>query len=167
MSSAEPLAPPEAGTAYPDQFHYASFARRLAAFALDFCIFTGLQFAIGILIGILFGIVIEMVGGLSEGNVDFILTILGFTIVWLYYATLECSSWQATFGKKLLGIKVVDLRGNRISFLRATTRSFAKVLSALMFIGFIIIDFTPKKQGLHDMIAGCLVVKQPANVKAT
>ena len=59
-----------------------------------------------------------------------------------------------------LGMKVTDLAGNRISFLRATGRYFAKIISALiLFIGFIMVAFTEKKQGLHDMIAGTLVVR--------
>jgi uncharacterized RDD family membrane protein YckC len=59
-----------------------------------------------------------------------------------------------------LGMKVTDLAGNRIFLLRATGRYFAKTISGLiLFIGFIMVAFTEKKQGLHDMIAGTLVVR--------
>jgi uncharacterized RDD family membrane protein YckC len=59
-----------------------------------------------------------------------------------------------------LGLKVTDLEGRRISFARATGRHFAKILSGLMFfIGFIMAGFTQRKQALHDMIAGTLVVR--------
>ena len=79
---------------------------------------------------------------------------------WLYYAGMDSSSRQATLGKSLLGLSVTGLDGGRISFLRATGRHFAKILSALvLLIGFIMVAFTEKKQGLHDMIAGTLVVK--------
>jgi hypothetical protein len=58
---------------------------------------------------------------------------------------------------------VTDLDGNRIGFGRATGRYFAKILSALiLLIGFIMAAFTQKKQGLHDIIAGTLVVKKAA-----
>ena len=80
--------------------------------------------------------------------------------VWLYYAYMESSAYQATLGKMLIGIKVIDLKGRRISFLRATGRYFGKILSGLILgIGFLMIVFTEKKQGLHDIISECLVVK--------
>ncbi|MBI2679746.1 MAG: RDD family protein [Candidatus Solibacter usitatus] len=80
---------------------------------------------------------------------------------WLYHAVMESSSFQATFGKKILGMVVTDLAGQRISFAQATGRHFGKLLSGLiMNIGFIMAAFTEKKQALHDMLAGCLVVRR-------
>jgi len=80
---------------------------------------------------------------------------------WLYYALMESSVRQGTLGKMAVGLKVTDLDGNRISFGRASGRTFAKIISALIiFIGFIMAIYTEKKQGLHDMLAGCLVVKK-------
>jgi uncharacterized RDD family membrane protein YckC len=59
----------------------------------------------------------------------------------------------------VLGLKVTDLEGRRISFLRATARHFAKIVSGMiLLIGFIMAGFTERKQALHDMIAGTLVV---------
>lgn len=86
--------------------------------------------------------------------------IIAVTISWLYYALMESSQRQATLGKLAAGIKVTDVNGNRISFLQATGRYFAKILSGLMFgIGYLMIIFTEKKQGLHDILAGTLVVR--------
>jgi uncharacterized RDD family membrane protein YckC len=80
---------------------------------------------------------------------------------WLYFASFESSKWQATPGKRVLNLSVTDMAGGRISFLRATGRHFAKFLSVLtFFFGFVMIGFTEKKQGLHDLIAGCLVVRK-------
>ena len=77
---------------------------------------------------------------------------------WLYEALMESSAYQATLGKMILGMKVTDLYGNRISFARATGRLFAKIVSAMILgIGFIMVGFTERKQGLHDMMAGTLV----------
>jgi len=77
---------------------------------------------------------------------------------WLYEALMESSSYQATLGKMAFGMKVTDLYGNRISFGRATGRHFAKLVSLVtLCIGFIMVGFTERKQGLHDMIAGTLV----------
>jgi uncharacterized RDD family membrane protein YckC len=81
-------------------------------------------------------------------------------IATLYFAILHSSKWQATVGKKLVGIKVTDLNGNRITFWRAFGRLFAMILSGILYIGYIMVAFTEKKQGLHDMIAGTLVLKK-------
>jgi uncharacterized RDD family membrane protein YckC len=74
---------------------------------------------------------------------------------------MESSSWQATLGKKAVGIVVTDLDGNRISFARAFGRYFAKLISLItLCIGYMMAGFTEKKQCLHDMICGTLVVKR-------
>ncbi len=91
-------------------------------------------------------------------------TALGFLldlVSWLYFAAFESSPWQATPGKRILKLAVTDLAGKRISFARATGRHFAKFFSAVtLLMGFVMIGFTQRKQGLHDIIAGCLVVRK-------
>lgn len=87
--------------------------------------------------------------------------ILGIVIEWLYYALLESSAWQATIGKKTLGLEVTDIAGRRISFARATGRYFGKFVSVMtLWIGYIMAGFTAQKQALHDMMAGCLVMRK-------
>jgi uncharacterized RDD family membrane protein YckC len=82
---------------------------------------------------------------------------------WLYFAAFESSRWQATPGKKVLGLRVTDLEGRRLSFIRASGRYFGKIISWLLLgIGFVLAGFTEKKQALHDMLAGCLVVRDPS-----
>ena len=82
-------------------------------------------------------------------------------ICWLYFAAFESSRWQATPGKRLLGLYVTDLNGKRISFARATGRYVGKALEQLtLFIGFLIAGFTARKQALHDIVASCLVLKK-------
>jgi uncharacterized RDD family membrane protein YckC len=79
---------------------------------------------------------------------------------WLYGAGLECSRWQATVGKRWMGIKVVGIHGERISFLRATGRYVAKYLSALpCFLGFIAALFSSRGAALHDRLAETWVVR--------
>jgi uncharacterized RDD family membrane protein YckC len=81
-------------------------------------------------------------------------------VQWLYYAFMESSGSQATVGKMACGLVVTDTDGNRISFARATGRYFAKFLSTLtLFIGFAMVGWTRQKRGLHDFIAGTLVVR--------
>jgi uncharacterized RDD family membrane protein YckC len=91
----------------------------------------------------------------------FAIRLLALMLSWIYYASMESSSWQATLGKKILGLKVTDLAGNRISFARASGRFFGKILSGMILgIGFLMAGFTRRKQALHDMLAGCLVLRQ-------
>jgi uncharacterized RDD family membrane protein YckC len=80
-------------------------------------------------------------------------------IAWLYSATLESSARQATLGKAALGMRVTDLEGKRISFGKATARYLGKLVSALpLLLGFIVAAFSAKKQALHDILVGTLVV---------
>lgn len=85
---------------------------------------------------------------------------LGILIQWLWFTIPESSKWQATVGKKMLGLKVTDEKGERIGFGKANGRYWSKILSILiLFIGFVMVAFTEKKQGLHDKMAGTFVVK--------
>ena len=94
----------------------------------------------------------------AEGSVGRLL--VPNLIWWVYTAGLTCSNFQATLGKKFLGLKVVGLDGERISFGRASGRWLASILSGFILgIGYLMVAFTEKKQGLHDMIAGTYVVK--------
>lgn len=83
---------------------------------------------------------------------------------WIYFALCESSAWQATVGKLALGIRVTDLHGGRISFARALGRYAAKVLSGMiLLLGFLMIAWTRRKQGLHDMLANTLVLNGRAS----
>ena len=84
---------------------------------------------------------------------------LGAWVTFFYFATLESSSLQATLGKEIFGLKVADLQGNRIGFGKASGRFWGKFISAIILcIGFIMIFFTQKKQGLHDKMSRCVVI---------
>jgi uncharacterized RDD family membrane protein YckC len=78
----------------------------------------------------------------------------------LLYSPLFLSSrYRATPGKLLMGIIVVYDNGKKLPFSRALVRELGKYLSLLPFgLGFAIIGFTEKKQGLHDLLALTVVV---------
>ena len=85
---------------------------------------------------------------------------ISIAIGWGYYAGMESSIKQATLGKMVMGIVVTGIDGERITFMRATGRYFAKILSGvLLLIGYLMVLWTARKQGLHDKLAGTLVVK--------
>jgi uncharacterized RDD family membrane protein YckC len=141
---------------------YGGFWIRVVAFIIDAIIVRVVAWPIGMVFGL--GGMAGMMGGFPHGGLG--LHLLGGGLVavviifgsWLYEAFMLSSQYQATLGKMIFGMKVTDLYGNRISFGRATGRHFAKWLSGMiLFIGFIMVGFTERKQGLHDMLAGTLV----------
>ena len=141
----------EVKTRISSEVKYAGFWIRFFASFIDGLVLGLPSFLVSLLIG------------LTKNTTLIIISQLLLNIVapWLYFAIMESSIHQGTVGKKLLGMKVVDLQGNRISFLKATGRYWGKILSSIiLLIGYIMAAFTEKKQALHDMIAGCLVVKR-------
>jgi uncharacterized RDD family membrane protein YckC len=138
---------------------YAGFWRRVAAWILDILVLGIVTVPLNLAFG-------DGPGSDSMGyspEAQSISTALG----WLYFALMESSTKQATLGKMALGITVTDLEGRRIGFGKATGRYFAKILSFLTIgIGFLMVAFTARKQGLHDILAGTLVVKGQAPSEA-
>ncbi len=132
---------------------YAGFWKRFAAAFIDYSITILLSLVIGVIIGIIY------IGSAEEAKI--MGNIAGVITFWIYYAAFESSSKQATLGKMALGIKVTDLNGKPVGFGRATGRYVGRAISILiLFIGCIMIAFTQKKQGLHDIMAGCLVINK-------
>jgi len=139
---------------------YAGFWRRLAAYIIDSIVALIAAYTVALAGALLIGL---PGGERFEGpalTIAVTWIIASYLIVpWLYWVLMESSSVQATLGKKALGIVVTDIEGRRVTFIRGTVRYWAKVLSLLtLLIGFILAAFTPRKQALHDIISGCLVV---------
>jgi len=133
---------------------YGGFWIRLVAYIID-----------AILISLVLGVVTSIFGlrymNMDDmSQIDPTLNLLSLAVALLYFALMESSERGATVGKMAMGLRVVTSDGKRLSFMNATGRYFAKILSALIFcIGFIMIGFTERKRGLHDMIASTLVIK--------
>jgi uncharacterized RDD family membrane protein YckC len=90
-----------------------------------------------------------------------IVFVILISLMCVYYTLFESSVWQATPGKRILRLYVTDLNGHRITIWRAFLRNIARQISGFLFIGYVMAGLTEKKQALHDMIAGCLVVRKP------
>ena len=143
---------------------YAGFWLRLLAYAVD-TFLLGVVAALAIIEPMVARGVISLDNPMAfiEGSSRQITAakLLITLITWLYFASCESSVWQATLGKKLFGLRVTDLNGARLSFARASGRYFGKLLSGSIFLlGFVMAAFTQKKQALHDLLAGCLVIRQ-------
>ncbi len=69
----------------------------------------------------------------------------------------------AILKKQFLGLKIVDVNGNKISAGKSWLRYLGYILSGIMYIGYIMVAFTEGKRGLHDFIANTYVVKSKAN----
>jgi uncharacterized RDD family membrane protein YckC len=168
-------------------FLYAGFWRRSVALVIDEIVMSFVAGIIGFIIGFVIvkfllasGYTFAITDGSPEliktvkttteihttsisiiGLYIFIIFVIEVVLRWLYFALFESSSKQATIGKMALGIIVTDLNGNRISFGRANARYWSKIISGLiLLIGYIMAGFTKKKQALHDIITGTLVIKK-------
>lgn len=83
-----------------------------------------------------------------------------------YYILMESAAHGATFGKRWMNIKVMRVNGNRLTTMRALLRLIARVFSHLLLMGgFLMQPFTQRKQALHDLLAGTVVVRANENRK--
>jgi uncharacterized RDD family membrane protein YckC len=138
-----------------DTLLYGGFWRRFLALLID-------SIVIGFGFYILETVASLLIPDLALTRIGVVcLQLLSLLWTWLYFAVTHSSSVQASPGKRLLGLKVTDLNGHRISFGRATGRYFAETFSAmLLFIGYLMVLFTRRRQCLHDIIADTLVPRR-------
>ena len=131
---------------------YAAPSRRAIAFGLDF---IALQ-----LLFIAAAIAWESAGIRPPGYVP-------AAIVAAYLGLLPATPLQGTFGKRLAGIRIADLSGKRIGLGRSLLRLVLFVPSiGLAGMGFVAAAFTRRRQALHDLGAGTLVVRLDATPEA-
>lgn len=152
----QPIIPPPTPT---PAIEYASFWERVLASIMD-TIILGLS---GGIIGGLFGVMYVAVVGssYSSSELETLANWIGLVLNWLYFVWQESSEKQATIGKRIMGIQVTDLNGQKLSFGQANARYFSKVISLITLgIGFLMPLFDSKKQALHDRISNCLLVKR-------
>jgi uncharacterized RDD family membrane protein YckC len=140
--------------------YYAGWEKRIVASFIDGAIFTAIE-----IVGVIL-IALGLANGGdasadpdSAGVVYLVFSVVFFAVYFAYFSIMESSSRQATLGKMAMGIVVTDSNGRRISLGRALGRNLGKLISGIiLYIGYIMIAFTAKKQGLHDIMADCLVM---------
>ncbi|MCK5860696.1 MAG: RDD family protein [Abyssibacter sp.] len=142
---------------------YAGIWRRAMAYVIDIVLTQIL--AIMVVVPLSFSLGVATANSVSPEQAELLGgglgMIVGVLIQWIYFTVMESSGLQATVGKRALGMKVTDADGRRIGIGKANGRYWGKIISALiLFVGFLMIAFTKRKQGLHDVMAGTLVLKR-------
>src|SRR5262245_63605820 len=123
----------------------AGFWRRAVALLVDLA-----------LAGFLLLLVGPLVGGWTSGTIA-----LGGALLLAYFLLPETTSTRATPGKRALGLAVADAAGGPVGAGRAAARAGLKLVSCLTFgLGFALAAVTRRKQALHDVMTGCLVVRR-------
>lgn len=124
---------------------YASFGTRFLAMLID---------------GVIISIITNLLGfGYSMSAIGYAANSPRLALMLIY--TLGFWIWQsATPGKLLLGLKIVEINGQNLTWQKAILRYVGYYISALAIgLGFLWILFDEKKQGWHDKIAGTYVIK--------
>ncbi|HLI63220.1 MAG TPA: RDD family protein [Terriglobales bacterium] len=164
-SASADLSPAKGPTGATGPVVYAGFWRRVWAGSIDMAI----EAAGALLLTFVLDVGLRRFGRLFGINPwdSKVFTGVAFILIlsvgsWLYCALTESSSWQATIGKRLLGLQVTTANGGRTSFGQATIRHLMKFLSLFcVTIGFMMSGWTKRRQALHDMPCDCLVIRTP------
>ena len=161
-----PAPQPVPQPAVPGAPAYADFGRRLAGCLLDWLILIVVGWTLTFILTLIMAAALQIPDTASDALGTIALwtyLVVGTLIGWVYYASFEASSLQATPGKRVVNQRVTDAAGRRLSFGKASGRYFAKLISAAVcYLGFLYPLIDQKKRALHDLIAGTLVLEGKA-----
>lgn len=153
-----------------DDFCYGGFWRRGAAITIDVVVFfiafqlfvIAYKYGFGYFLKMLNDVGIIDVQSWSQDKRNIITLIIVIApvvaIFVMYFVRPECGTYQGTIGKRLVGLYVTDMNGNAIGFPRAFVRFIVAVASLIIPISVFLPGFTYRKQGVHDVITGTLVL---------
>lgn len=131
---------------------YAGFWMRFWAYLLDLIVVGSIE---RILIKPLFR-VLDI--SLTEFNMFAPISIASAVIFYLYFVLLT-KYFNQTLGKMVFGLKVVDLHNDKLTWGTCLFREWiGRFISATVIVGYIIVAFLPKKQGLHDLFTDTTVI---------
>ena len=138
---------------------YAGFWKRVAASVIDFFVLIAAALVLGTMLGVVLGVLFRM----SPEQAGSVGNVFGILLNLLYFSIMQSSSTQASVGKMAVGIKVVATDGEPLKFLHAFVRQIAMYLNFVTLgIGLLLAAFTARKQALHDLLCGTLVVDRYA-----
>lgn len=129
---------------------YAGRWRRVGGWAIELLV-VSLILTAGLVVGAAF----------TGEERSFLGFLLGFTLLWLYFAGFESSPRQTTLSGRWLGTRVTGLQGERLTFGRATARHFSMYLTAItpFGVGYLMAFWTKRRQALHDWLTSTVVLK--------
>lgn len=128
--------------------NYAGFWIRVAAYLIDSVVLW--------LVNVVVSYIIFQSYSIYQSNLP--LSLVSIVIATTYFALMESSERQGTLGKMAVGIKVGNNHGDRITFANALGRYLGKFVSGiLLLIGFLMVAWDDRKQGLHDKFADTYV----------
>jgi uncharacterized RDD family membrane protein YckC len=139
-----------------DETPYAGLFTRTVALAIDAAALTvGFAVASGMV-----GLILSLFTAVEVSSPGAVLGVAGgWTVVVVSYFVLFWTLAGATPGMRLMRMQVVDGRGEPPGLGRAGLRLVGAVLAALpLFAGYLLVLVDDRRRGLHDMIAGTVVV---------
>jgi len=149
----------------PSTLRKAGFWLRAVALLVDLAVVAALVAAGGMLVSVAvqvggwFSSTPEIALEWLEGSASTSLSVL----IDLCYFTLFVGWRGRTPGKMLFRLRIIRVTGEDVGYGRAFVRWIGQILSVLLLgIGFLMIAFSRKKQGLHDKLAGTYVVRLPS-----
>jgi len=146
------------GSTVPGQGRYCPACGRVVD--ADVMAYAGfwMRFLASFIDGIILGIVQTMLIIAIGGGTTVLLVTLGGALAYNHAFWLTTG---ATPGKMAMGMKIIMANGEPITGAAAVLRHVGYLASGLTLgIGYLMIAFTPQKRGLHDYIAGTLVVRK-------
>lgn len=164
-TSQEPSLSP--GSPSQIELRWAGFWTRVVAFLIDLIILTFLYLVLALIGSSAMGISLKAIH-LETPSEELVLFLLNlYLLVWLFlycaYFILFLGYGGQTPGKRLLGIKVIRKDHLPLTWRDAIIRTLGYFISGFLLfgMGFLIIASHPQKRGLHDLIAGTLVIYDP------
>ena len=149
---------------------HAGLWKRVAASFIDSFVTAMLSYVLLIPLMLVFGIGLGSLAQSDFASAGFSVSFLilqyaiSIGVPALYFGWMQSSSSMASLGKMAVGVKVVRGNGDRLSFWRSFLRYIALVLFTVVTCGLgvliagLMVAFTERKQGVHDMICDTLVV---------
>ncbi|PIC65235.1 hypothetical protein CSV79_02920 [Sporosarcina sp. P13] len=135
---------------------YAGFWIRLWAFLIDLLIVSAIS---GIFVKPIFRLV-----DVAITKPSFLLfspyKVVALVLLVLYFILMTKLTGQ-TIGKMIMGIRVVKMNGQKLTWSSVIFREgFGRFISQMLWIPYLLVLFMPKKMALHDVFADTVVVHE-------
>ncbi len=145
-------------------YELADVGSRAAAIALDLSIMVGSV----LLLSLALGYAIQ-IGGLGDALAGPVLILGGFVLTWGYFTLFEGLDGGRTPGKRVLGLRVIHVGGESLSFRGALLRNLLRMIDLQPVLtgltGAVAILGNRRAQRLGDMVAGTVVVRDAGGNK--